>query len=68
MCLAKPLRIKAINNKIGKLEDSREVKLNLVPEAKVGDYVLAQADIATQILDKSQAQSIKSVIEEITAR
>jgi len=68
MCLAKPLKIKVINSKVGKLEDGREVRLDLVPEAKVGDYILAQADVATQILDKSQVRSIKSVIEKITAQ
>jgi len=69
MCLATPLKIKSIDtvNKIAQLENGREVKLHLVPEAKVGDYVLAQANIATQVLDKRDVVSIKKVIEEITA-
>lgn len=68
MCRATPFQIKKINNKLGIIEDGREVKLILVPGAKVGDYVLVQADMALQILDKEEAESLKSMREEIATR
>lgn len=64
MCLAIPGKILAIEEapdnifKVGKLSFGgimKKVSLNLVPEARVGDYVLVHVGVAISIVDEKEA-------------
>jgi len=39
-------------------------QLELVPEAKVGDYVLVHAGFALQVMDAEQAEETLALLEE----
>ena len=63
MCLAKPLRLIEINTgrsngivdtDVGTLK----VRLDLVPEARTGNYVLVHAGMAIELLEDEDAQAI----------
>jgi len=59
MCLAIPGKIKSIKDNIAVVDFSglkREVGLHLIPDAKVGGYVLVHAGFAIQTLDKKEAK------------
>ena len=58
MCLGIPSRILEINNfegivEIGKIK--RTVYMHLVPEVKIGQYVLVHAGCAIEIVDEEEA-------------
>lgn len=63
MCLAIPGRIDAVDGvdaltrmaTVSFLGVSRPISLAMVPEAVVGDYVLAHAGIAIAVIDEQQA-------------
>lgn len=59
MCLAIPAKIEVIDNenakvKVGSL--TQECYLGLVPEARVGDYVIVHAGYAISVLDPVEAE------------
>lgn len=67
MCLAVPGRILSIENnraiiEIGKMK--REVFMHLVPEAKLGEYVIVHAGCAMQVLDEEEAEKTLELIRE----
>ncbi len=65
MCLATPLQIKSIKNKTATVEhDGRdfEISLQLVPQAQVGDWVLAHGEIAINTIPDKEALSILALI------
>lgn len=45
------------------LEDGREVGLHMVPKARKGGYVLAQANIAVATITKREALSVRKLIK-----
>jgi hydrogenase expression/formation protein HypC len=58
MCLAIPAVVNKINKNIAEIESMgviKEVEISLVPEVKVGDYVIIHAGFAIQIIDKEEA-------------
>ena len=58
MCLAIPAKIIKINKNIAEIESLgviKEVDITLVPDAKIGDYVIVHAGFAIQIIDKKEA-------------
>ncbi|MBD3182912.1 HypC/HybG/HupF family hydrogenase formation chaperone [Candidatus Poribacteria bacterium] len=58
MCLAMPGKIIQIEEKMATVDLSgtmRKTSLQLVPEAKIGDYVLLHAGFAIQVMDESEA-------------
>ena len=68
MCLAVPAKLIAIRDALGKVELSgveKEVSLMLLPEAKVGDYVLVHAGFAMQIVDEKDAQETQALLAEM---
>ncbi|MBM7865734.1 HypC/HybG/HupF family hydrogenase formation chaperone [Heliobacterium gestii] len=72
MCLAAPSRIIAIQEggflaEVESFGNKRTVGLTLVPEAKVGDYVIVHAGFAVQILDEEAALDSLKAWEEILA-
>lgn len=59
MCLAVPMKVISIDDDratcvIGDVE--REVRLSLLPEVHIGEYVIVHAGYAIQILDEEEAQ------------
>jgi hydrogenase expression/formation protein HypC len=43
----------------------REVSLDLVPEAQVGDYVVVHVGFALSVIDADEAQSVFQLLEEL---
>ncbi len=66
MCLAIPGRIRSVNEykegymRMGKVELGgivKEINLQLVPEAQVGNYVLVHVGVAISMVDEEEARS-----------
>lgn len=70
MCLAVPMRIARIDGTMALTElegVTRRASVMLVPQAKVGDYVLVHAGCAITVLDEADAQETLRLFEEIAA-
>jgi len=70
MCLAIPALIKSINGQqaIADIEGvTREISLQLTPEAKVGDYVLLHTGYAISIIDPAEAEETLQLLREMAA-
>lgn len=68
MCLAIPGRVLEIEGTGGKIEFNgvaREADLTLLPEVKVGDYVLVHAGFAIQRLDADEAKETLRLFDEV---
>lgn len=68
MCLAIPALVKKIDGSFADIEvqgTSTRISIALVPEVKVGDYVLVHAGYALQVLDKEDAEETLKLWEEI---
>lgn len=69
MCLAIPAQITNIGDhnmaEADILGVSRHVSLDLVPESKVGDWVLVHAGFAIQIVDEEYAAETLEILREI---
>lgn len=68
MCLAIPAKITELSDDhmatVDILGVTREVALDLVPQAGVGDYVLVHAGFAIEIVDEQYAQETIDLIRE----
>ncbi len=59
MCLATPIRIKSkISKSKFKIEDGQIIDTSLVPDAKVGDWLLCHADLAINRVSEKEAKDI----------
>jgi len=70
MCLAIPVKVIAIEDDMAVVElggVTRRASLMLVPETRVGDYVLLHAGFAIQRLDEEEAQETLRLFAEIAA-
>lgn len=70
MCLAVPAELVAVNGIIGTVKMQgvqRNCGLLLVPEAKVGDWVLVHAGHAVQIVDEEEAMRTREAFLELEA-
>ena len=69
MCLAFPAKVIEIqNNFLATVEHSgikRSASLMLLPEAKVGDYVLVHAGFAMQIVDEEEIKIRNALVAEM---
>ena len=68
MCLAIPAKIEKIENNRATvvLDESRtDVLVTLVPEAKVGDWVLVHAGYAITQLDEAEAKETYDLLKQI---
>lgn len=72
MCLAVPMKVTQLNGPKAFVEQggiSREVRVDLLPGVKVGDYVLVHAGIAIERLDPEEAEEtlrlIKMIADEV---
>ena len=65
MCLTTPLKIKAIKKELAELSDGREVSLALIDNPRVGDWVLANADLAVSKVSAKEAKEINNYFKQI---
>jgi hydrogenase expression/formation protein HypC len=72
MCLAVPGKLLSAedigDNRVGVVElggSQRQVFLDFVPEAQVGDYILVHAGFAISRLDKEEARETRELLEQI---
>ena len=69
MCLAFPAKIISIKDSLATVERSgvkRDASLILLPEAKVGDFVLIHAGFAMQIVDVHETELRNETIAEMS--
>ncbi len=69
MCLAIPALIKTIDGQQAEVDIdgiSREVSLQLTPEAKEGDYVLLHTGYAISIIDADEAEETLKLLKELS--
>ena len=68
MCLAVPLKIEDITGLEGIGEFGglrRKIRLDFVPKAQKGDYVLVHAGFAIEVLDPTQAEEGRKAYREV---
>jgi hydrogenase expression/formation protein HypC len=68
MCLAVPAKIIDRQDMMATVEVSgvtRRVSMMLLPDAKVGDYVLVHAGFAIQTVDEEEARRTLELMEEL---
>ena len=68
MCLAVPAKITERKDWLAGVDMegvAREVSLMLLPEAKIGDYVLIHAGFAMQIIDEEEARKTMELFKEL---
>ena len=68
MCLAFPAKILKVDGAIAKVERKgveRDVSLMLLPDAKVGDYVLVHAGFAMEKVEKDDAFVTDALLAEM---
>jgi hydrogenase expression/formation protein HypC len=69
MCVAIPAQVKSIQGTMGQIEVggvSRQISLQLTPEAQKGDYVLVHAGFAIHVVDEQEARETLRLLEELT--
>ena len=68
MCLAIPAAVQSIEENglatVDILGVTRDISLDLTPQAKVGDYVLVHAGFAIEVVDEQFAQETLDLIRE----
>ncbi len=68
LCLAFPAKVVEIKDSLAKVELSgvtRDVSLMLLPETKLGDYVLVHAGFAMQIVQKQDVDEMLALFDEM---
>jgi hydrogenase expression/formation protein HypC len=68
MCLAIPALIKSIKGEqaVADIEGvTRDISLQLTPEAKVGDYVLLHTGYAISVIDPAEAEETLKLLREM---
>ena len=71
MCLAVPAKIVRLEGESALVELGgvvREADTRLVPEVKIGDYVLLHAGFAIQTLDEAEALETLSLLGELAEK
>jgi hydrogenase expression/formation protein HypC len=68
MCLAIPSRVIAIaENRMATIDIAgvrRSVALDLLPDTRIGDYIIVHAGFAIQRLDEDEAQQTLKLLEQ----
>jgi hydrogenase expression/formation protein HypC len=68
MCLGIPLKIVEINGKeaYGELNGVRKkIRVDLIKDLKLGDYVMVHAGFALEIMKEEQAKDTLKILEEL---
>ena len=69
MCLAIPALVKSIDGYRAEVDIdgvTRQISLQLTPEAKVGDYVLLHTGYAINIIDEDEAEETLRLLKELS--
>ncbi len=69
MCLAVPMKILSLDGMTATVEVSgikKSVRIDLLPQATVGNYVLVHAGLAISIVDESEAKETLELLEQLT--
>ncbi len=69
MCLAVPMRVTSISGAVAEVEDRgvrREVRVDLLDELAVGEYVIVHAGVAIDRLDEVEAQETLRLFEQMS--
>ena len=70
MCLAVPMKVISLKDGTGIAEMSgvkKEISFMMLPEAKLGDYVIVHAGFAIQKLNEEEAQKTLALFREMAA-
>ena len=63
MCLTHPVKISAVKNGLAKVYGKNlEVKTALIPDAKEGDWVLVNANLAIKKISPGEAEETKNLL------
>ncbi|MBP1760214.1 MAG: Hydrogenase maturation protein HypC [Firmicutes bacterium] len=68
MCLAIPAKVVTLKDSIAQVDmmgNERIVSIDLVPEVKLGDYVLVHAGFAIGIIDDESAKETEELLLEV---
>ena len=68
MCLAIPAKVMTIKGSIANVDmmgNERVVSIDLVPEVKLGEYVLVHAGFAIGIIDDESAKETEELLLEV---
>ena len=68
MCLGIPLKIVEINGKeaFGELNGvKKKIRVDLIKDLKIGDYVMVHAGFALEVMKEEQAKDTLKILEEI---
>jgi hydrogenase expression/formation protein HypC len=68
MCLGVPLKIVQLNGTeaVGEMNGiSKKIRVDLLPDLKLGDYVMVHAGFAIEIIDETLAQETIDIILEV---
>jgi len=68
MCLGIPMKIKILKGEFAQVESGsliRTVNIQMLPQIKVGDYVIVHAGFAIQRVDPEKAEETLRLIDEI---
>ncbi len=68
MCLGIPMKIKSFKGEFAEVESGtlmRTVNIQMLPQIKVGDYVIVHAGFAIQKVDPEKAKETLRLIDEI---
>lgn len=64
MCLTYPVKILAVKNGLAKIDGKNlEIKTALVPDAKAGDWILVNANLAIKKISPEEAKEINQYYE-----
>ncbi|KLU66486.1 hydrogenase isoenzymes formation protein HypC [Desulfosporosinus acididurans] len=68
MCLAIPAKIVSIDGVIAKVDmmgNERIISIDLVPEVRIGEYVLVHAGFAIGVVDDQSAKETEELLLEV---
>lgn len=68
MCLAMPMKIQTIDGTSAACESRgliQDIRIDFVPDAKPGDYVMVHAGFAIQKMTEKEAQENLELLEEM---
>ncbi len=68
MCLAIPAKVVTMDGSIAKVDmmgNERVVSVDLVPEVKIGEFVLVHAGFAISIIDDESAHETEKLLLEV---
>ena len=69
MCLAIPSMIKSIDGYQAEVDIggvTRQISIQLTPEAKVGDYILLHTGYSINIIDEAEAEETLRLLKELS--